>query len=299
MTTEKNTQVANVTQEKTIADQVLNRLSEMEKQGGIVVPPNYVPGNALKMAWLILKDTKDKDKRPVLEVCSKESISEALLTMCIQGLDASQKHGSFIAYGGRLNWQKEYSGNILLAKRVGMKDVNANVIYSGDEFEFEVDINIGVKRLSKHTQKLENINPDKIIGAYAITIMEDGSKKLEVMNMEQIQKSWAQGQMKGDGPVHKNFKDQMCLKTVINRATKLIIRSSSHAYLMEFEEKENRSVIDVVHEEIEENANRVELTMGTVQETIPVEMPVTTHEKEPVSSTNTQAQMPLNNQPDF
>jgi recombination protein RecT len=64
-----------------------------------------------------------------------------------------------------------------------------------------------------------------------LTILEDGTKNLEVMNMAQIRKAWDQGATKGNSPAHKNFPDQMCKKTVTNRAVKLLISSSDDSAL--------------------------------------------------------------------
>ena len=56
--------------------------------------------------------------------------------------------------------------------------------------------------------------------------------------MQQIKDSWNQGAMKGNSPAHKLFPDQMAEKTVINRACKLIIRTSDDAILSPDEEEE-------------------------------------------------------------
>lgn len=259
MTTKKETAVTTDPQEKNIADTVLGRLTQMQQAGGVVMPKDYVPANALKLAWLIIQEVKDRNKRPALEVCTAGSVAQALLKMCIEGLDASKKHGSFIVYGNQLTWQREYAGNIALAKRVGMRDVNAQIIYKGDVFEYEVDAATGIKRIVKHIPEFENQSNDNITGAYAVTQMIDGVNKLEIMTIAQIEQAWKQGQMNGEGPVHKNFRDQMALKTVINRATKLIIRSSNDAHLES--EIVEPQVIDHVHTEIETTANQKELTM--------------------------------------
>lgn len=63
-----------------------------------------------------------------------------------------------------------------------------------------------------------------------MVVNKDGSTHLEVMTMDMIQKAWNQGGF-GDKDrqtgAHKNFTDQMCKKTVIARACKVALESSS------------------------------------------------------------------------
>ena len=115
-------------QEETVSH-VLARVEEFNNTGELNLPGNYSPGNALKSAWLILLEVKDSNKKSVLESCSKESIVNALLDMVVQGLSPMKKQCAFVAYGSKLIMQREYHGNIALAKRYGgVKYVRANVI---------------------------------------------------------------------------------------------------------------------------------------------------------------------------
>ena len=230
-TTENNT-VAK--REATVFNKVLSRITEMQQYGELKIAPNYSVENAIKAAYFVLTDMVVSGKA-VLELCTTDSISSSILKMCVEGLSISKHQGSFIAYGNKLSWQREYMGSIALAKRVGMKTVTANCIFEGDIFKFKIDPETGLKSIIEHSQDYENIDITKIKGAYAITTMEDGTRSLEVMNMTQIRAAWNQGAMKGNSPAHKNFTDQMCMKTVINRACKPIINSSDDSYLYDDE----------------------------------------------------------------
>jgi len=207
----------------------LDHYSTLVKDGVLVTPPNYVPGNAMKLAFLALQDIKDRNDKPVLEVCTKQSIANALLKMLIKGLSIAKHQCYFIPYGTTLTMMEDYRGNLMIAKRdAGIKEINANVVYEGDEFEYLVDTKTGRKVLVKHIPKMENQIISKIKGAYAISIGDDGETNLEVMTMDQIKASWAMGQSYGSGKskAHNNFTDQMVLKTIMNRASKIAIGSS-------------------------------------------------------------------------
>jgi recombination protein RecT len=171
-----------------------------------------------------------------------------------------KKQCDFIIYGNKLTLQREYHGTIALARRFSeMKDVYAQIIYEGDVFEYSIDKSTGRKSVIKHEQDFKNINNDKIKGAYAIVVFNDGSTNLEIMTMAQIRKAWEQGPMKGASPAHKNFPDEMSKKTVINRACKLLISGSDDSILRE--EDDDTNLIKSVKEEIVENANMEEISM--------------------------------------
>lgn len=220
--------------EKNISDSVLKRVEAFQAEGSLKLPADYSPENALKSAFLYLDQAKDKNNNPVLSVCTKNSVATALLDMVVQGLSVSRKQCYFIPYGDNLTLQRSYFGTVALARRVGgiIGEPVANVIYKGDEFAYEVNTDTGRKHLVKHVQTLDNIGSD-IVGAYCILNLPDGQQHLEIMSMAQIRASWAQGATKGNSPAHRNFEDQMVLKTVISRACKMFINSSSDGYLYE------------------------------------------------------------------
>lgn len=259
--------------EKNITDSVLVKVNSFVESKQLFLPKDYSAANALKSAYLLLVDTKTRDGKPVLEACTKESVANALFKMVTLGLNPIKKQCDFIAYGNSLSCDMEYAGNIAIAKRCGMKDIKGVAILKGDEFEFEVVAETGRKRVTKHKQTLDSIGDPNVIGAYAIVTFDDGTTDTEIMNFRQIQAAWNQGGMKGNSPAHKNFPDQMSIKTVINRACKLIIRTSDDGALFYGEENEQSKdeVSANVKTKIETEANKKTLTMAD-------ETPITEHE---------------------
>lgn len=221
-----------VRSEKNIVDQVLTKVQKFVEYGEMKLPVDYSPENALKSAYLILQGTSDKDGRPVLEICTKESIANTLLDMVVQGLSPMKKQCAFIAFGNNLTCLREYPGTIALAKRyANLKDFSANVIYENDSFKYSVDPKTGRKEIIEHVQSFENINIAKIKGAYAVLLFDDKLPYVEIMTIGQIQQSWKQGAAKGNSGAHNNFTDQMCIKTVVSRACKNFINSSDDGNL--------------------------------------------------------------------
>lgn len=223
---------------KKITDSVMNRIGELQKEGGITIPKGYAFGNQINLAMLQLLDMKGKRGGPLLEEVEPASVCNALLRMCIKGLSLEKKQFAFIQYGNQIQMQEEYHGSILLAKRLGgAGDPQAQVIYADDVFEYEIDPKTGKKVVLKHEQKLANIDNNKIVGAWCLIPYRDHpdwQPRVEVMTMAEIRQAWMQNAMsKGQSPAHQKFTQEMAKKTVIGRACKLFYSTSDDAGLYE------------------------------------------------------------------
>lgn len=279
MAESKNTQVATADKQaaavinNAFIDSLTRQLNEKCKYG-LSFPADYNVANSLMGAYLILKETEDKNHKPILESCSQASIANSLMDMATLGLSVQKKQGYFIAYGGKCQFQRSYFGNITIARRFGLKDIHAEVIYEGDNFVYHIED--GNKVLDKHEQSIANIDNDKIIGAYAVVIMQDGTKMLEVMNMKQIKQSWQQGYGYKEGSgTHSKFADQMAKKTVINRALKQIINTHGDVFVQEADERTE----DVDRMEQVEADVAYEIETGANKEEFVVEEPAQIEEK--------------------
>ena len=270
---EKNVAKTVSFKEETI-NHVLTKINDLIGSGQLVLQPNYSAANALQSAWFkLIEIPKGKDK-PLIELCTKSSIANALFKMVADGLNPAKNQVYFIPYGQKLECQRSYQGTIAIAKRYGkLANIAANVIYENDEFTFEIDVETGYKKIKSHVSSIDNIG-GKIKGAYAVCTLTDGTTFAEIMSVQQIQKSWDQGVMKGGSPAHKNFEDQMCLKTVISRACKIIINSSDDTALYTTDESDNVDYIaNSVHAQIEEDANKGDIiNIDNIDNSVEVEV---------------------------
>lgn len=257
--------------EKNITDTVLSRVQELENSNQLHFPANYSYQNALKSAWLILQETKDRNGKLALQACTKESVANTLLNMVIQGLSPAKKQAYFIVYGNQLQLSRSYFGTVAVTKRLkDVKDVFAEVIYEADEFAYEINLDTGRKQITKHVQSFENIDNTKIKGAYAVVLLENGERTVEVMNIKQIRAAWNQGQAKGNSGAHNNFGEEMCKKTVINRACKMYVNTSDDSDLLieaiNEGDKEPMGEQEQINYEIVDEANGELLDIGTAPE---------------------------------
>lgn len=258
-------------------NQITTKINELRKSNEIIFPKNYSVANALNSAWLQLQEVKDKNSKPALEVCTKNSIVGSLYDMCLQGLTPAKKQCYFVVYGNQLQLMRSYMGTVAVTKRLkGIKDIKAYCIYEGDEFEETYDLDTATLNISKFNPKFENIDIDKVKGAFAVIIGENGPIHTEVMNINQIQKAWGQGTAykSGKSKAHNNFTDEMAKKTVINRACKMYANTSDDSCLLieafnntdkTYNEKDMVGNVEYeVKEEIKDKANKNEIDIDKV-----------------------------------
>lgn len=256
-------------QEKTIVDSVQKRIAEMQNSGSIELPNNYSVGNALKSAYLILQETQTSGKKPVLQACTQESIANSLLDMATQGLNPSKDQCYFIAYGNKLTMERGYLGTIALTKRIkGVKDVKGYAVYKDDKFELGFDILTGKQKILEFCPGL-NRDPKNLVGAFALILGDNEILHTEYMDINQIHKAWEQGSMKGNSGAHKNFPDQMAIKTVINRACKYYVSTSDDSdKIADFMNKTIEDTDRELEEEKKEFANKEVIEAEEIPENV-------------------------------
>lgn len=258
---EQNNQVIEKKNE-TVNEYVANvqeHLKTLNEESTIDLPPNYSLGNAVRSAYLKILETKDKNNKRALDVCKKSSITNAMLSMVIQGLSPAKNQCYFVVYGDQLTLMRSYMGTVAVTKRIkGVVDVKAYCIYEGDEIETEFDIATGTLQIKKFNPQFKNIDNQKILGAFAMIMGENGPIHTEIMTMSQIQAAWNQGASRGGSGAHKNFSEEMAKKSVINRACKMFVNTSDDADILldEFNKTTDNEEIDPVKKEISHNANQ-------------------------------------------
>lgn len=216
--------------QKEMVGNVQTQIENLAQQGRLSFPANYSPENALHSAWLAILQTKDLNGRHALEVCTRESIANAMLNTVVMGLNPGKKQVYYIVYGNKLEAQRSYFGTKAVTKRVkGVKDIYEDVVFKGDSFK--ISKNRGSWVIDEHQSCFENIDPDNVVAAYCTIEMDDGRTYTEVMNMAQIQKSWSKSRSSKQ-TVHKEFPDQMAKRTVINRACKMFFNTSDDSDLL-------------------------------------------------------------------
>ncbi|ALV14362.1 MULTISPECIES: recombinase RecT [Lactiplantibacillus] len=199
---------------------VNNNIEDMKNNEGLSLPPDYSVGNALNSAYLILSDTSKG--QPLLDKCDQGSVIKALMNMAIQGLSPAKNQCYFIPYGNQLVMQRSYFGSISVVKRLSnVKDIQAQVVHKDDTFKIGGEN--GVLVVKEFEPSFENLDKP-IIGAFAWIEDINGNRTYTVMTKKDIDTSWSHAKTK---KVQNEFPEEMAKRTVINRAAKFYINSSS------------------------------------------------------------------------
>ena len=86
---------------KDFTEGMVVKIKQKEKFG-LTFPKDYNYTNELMSAMLILQDTQDMNKKPVLQSCTRASIENALIEMVTDGLSIRKKQCYPVAYAGKL-----------------------------------------------------------------------------------------------------------------------------------------------------------------------------------------------------
>lgn len=136
---------------------------------------------ALNTVTVISEMLKDKKKKTELCKLTFESMAVCLCKAAYLGLDYFNGECYAIPYGGELNFQTDYKGEIKMCKRFSrnpIKDIFAKVVRQDDFFTEEVDA--GVQNVIYRPQPFSN---KPMIGAFAIVVFKDGSMMYDTMSV--------------------------------------------------------------------------------------------------------------------
>lgn len=224
---ENTTSVALV---KDISDTVMVRINDMMGKHELVLPDNYNAGTALRSAMLIIQDTKDKNGRTALDVCTKASVVNSLLNMCIQGLQPSKRQCYFITYGNQLQLFRSYFGTQCALRRAvpGVHKIVADLVRYNDEVEWATS-EYGERYVARIVSDPFE-NADKPYKYGFCNIYDHRGELLAscVMSWADIQTSWKQSRnWKAADGVHQKFPEEMAKRTLINRACKNLLNGSA------------------------------------------------------------------------
>lgn len=157
-----------------------------------------------------------------LQRCTPESIQTALLDASYSGLSLSPSlaHAYLIPYENQCTFAPGYRGLMHLAYRAGtVKSVQPNLVYDRDrEFVVWTDEN------GRHLRHIETRGArGEVSHAYCIANLAAGGPPIiEVMNRSQLRaiEKAATSRVKGGMVWRGPFREEMCKKAVIRRASK-------------------------------------------------------------------------------
>lgn len=172
------------------------------------------------------------EKNPYLLKCSRNSIIKSLLNVAQTGLTLNpvSKYAYLVPRKGECVLDPSYQGLVKLLTDSGVvKSISANIVYEGDDIEFDYSSD---KKVVKHVPYIINGNDKgKEIACYSIAKLDD-SYHVEIMSIKDIEeirdksesyKSYKAG--KSRSCVWETYRSEMIRKTVIKRHFKYLPKS--------------------------------------------------------------------------
>lgn len=199
-----------------------------------VLPKHLTPDRLMKLA-LYARSTS-----PDLQKCAPQSILQALMQAATLGLEPNTPLGEgwLIPRKNKKTGQMEasfqlgYQGMISLARRSGqIAKLEAHVVYEHDTFDLEYGLD---QKLSHRPYFLcGKLEPGRVICAYAVAKLTDGSVQIEVMSLRDLERIRARSAA-SDGPWNTDT-DEMYRKTLVRRIFKYLPKSAEIREVLERE----------------------------------------------------------------
>lgn len=140
-----------------------------------------------------------------------------------------------------------YKGLMDLARRSGkVRTITARVVREGDLFEYA----LGTDEFIRHVPRS---GPDaEVVAAYAVAVLEDGTKQVEVMLREEIDRIRQRSKAASSGPWVTDY-EEMARKTVVRRICKYLPASVELATAVALDEaaeggrsQRNEAILDML-----------------------------------------------------
>lgn len=150
----------------------------------------------------------------------RKIIAQALVAAQI-GCDIApaMKEGYLVTFKDEVQLLTDYRFLVKVAKQTGViADAWAYCVYKDDEFDWS----LGTEPRVVHKPKLGGSRqPGDIVAAYCVALLPNGSKHVEVMNREEIERVRASSRM-ANGATWTQHYDRMAVKTVVRRCMNLL-----------------------------------------------------------------------------
>jgi recombination protein RecT len=193
----------------------------------------------IKVDRLIRAALLAMSRSPLLLQCTQNSLIQSMMVAAQLGLETDGVLGSaylvpFRNKSGEYEAQliPGYRGLIDLARRSGqIKRIEARVVKEKDKFEFHYGLDTVLRHIPCFPE-----DGGKIIAAYALAELTDGSTQVEVMSRAEVDGIRARSKAKDSGPWVSDY-GEMARKTVVRRLIKYLPLSVELARAIEIDNR--------------------------------------------------------------
>jgi recombination protein RecT len=159
---------------------------------------------------------------PDLVAADRRSLFGAIVRLAQDGLLPDGREAALVLFGGKAQAMPMIGGILKRIRQSGeVAKVSAQVVHENDHFL----VKYGFDEDVEHSPPALDQPRGKAIGAYATAVLKDGSRLLEVMSLEDIEKVRNVSRAKNNGP-WVGWWGEMARKTVMRRLSKRLPMST-------------------------------------------------------------------------
>ena len=155
---------------------------------------------------------------PELQACTWQSIWEACMRSCRDGLLPDGVEAAIVPYKSRAQYIPMYQGRLRQFRRSGQfKSITANVVREGEEFSHYID------EQGPHFRHVPgNSFEAPIVNVYAMALTKEGGIFLDVMTIAEANKHRNMSRASRDDAPWKQWPEEMYKKTALLRLSKVL-----------------------------------------------------------------------------
>lgn len=159
---------------------------------------------------------------PDLQNADRRSLFGAVVRLAQDGLLPDGREAAIVLFGKQAQAMPMIAGILKKVRQSGeIAYISAHVVYSNDRFKWTLGFDENVE----HEPAPLDQEPGEPVAAYAVAVLKDGSRLLEVMRKSDIEKVRNVSRAKGNGP-WVQWWSEMARKTVMRRLSKRLPMST-------------------------------------------------------------------------
>lgn len=160
--------------------------------------------------------------QPDLLNVDRRSLFGAIVRLAQDGLLPDGREAAIVKFGDKAQAMPMIAGILKKVRQSGeVAYVSAQIVYSNDRFKWTLGFDENVE----HEPAPLDQEPGEPVAAYAVAVLKDGSRLLEVMRKSEIEKVRQVSRSKNAGP-WVQWWGEMARKTVMRRLSKRLPMSS-------------------------------------------------------------------------
>lgn len=195
---------------------IRQNLTAMEPEFENALPAHVTVKKFTRVAMTAIQNNPD------LMGADRRSLFGAIVRLAQDGLLPDGREAALVMFGKQVQAMPMIAGILKKVRQSGeVSYISAHIVYSNDRFKWTLGFDENVE----HEPAPLDQDPGDAIAAYAVAVLKDGSRLLEVMRKSDIEKVRNVSRAKGNGP-WVTWWGEMARKTVMRRLSKRLPMST-------------------------------------------------------------------------